>query len=325
MVTYTLKHGVRDDLGDLWTALGAAFTYATNGNRQGREQLEELCVGFIVAKEARLGAHGWHPHLHVSYYVRPGVGLRQLDDLVANQAALFNGHLERHSPGNFSKRYSSQYGVKMSKPVTPSDIEEAGEKVSKYLVKDAARELTSHATKAARGYGSRSGFAILLDAAAGDELSRKQYAAYEEGMRRRNRLRWSPGMESVLPRELRGGSMEDDQNRGIAELPSELYDALRYRRWEGGIGLTDLMNAIEEEDSDELRFRQLAWLCAEHGLPDPHPVFDAVTLAVSGAERGLSGPVSAVVQVERTGAGLVRTDPVPPPDSARDGTSYPDP
>ena len=63
--------------------------------------------------------------------------------------------------------------------------------------------------------------------------------------------------------------MEDDQNRGVAALPRELHDALRYSRWEKGLGVTDLMTAIEEYDTDADRFAAVLWLCREHGLPEP--------------------------------------------------------
>jgi len=269
MVTYTLKHGKRDRLDDLWATLTKALAYATNGHKSTRALLDDVCIGYVWRKETTHGDEGWHPHLHFAYFVREGKSMRDVDALVAAQQADLESYFRKHAPGNWSS-WSRKYGVRVSEAITADQIESVGESVARYMAKDAARELTATATKKGRRMGNRTSAQLLRDAAAGDEHAGRLYATYELAMMGKKRMRWSDGLaEQLLPAELAMDAVEDLQVRGIAVLPRPLHDALRYSRWEKGIGVTDLLDVADDHRDDDEAFLAIAWLCAEHDLPEP--------------------------------------------------------
>jgi hypothetical protein len=280
MATYTLKHGRRDRIEDLWESLGKAFTYATHGKKSARSKLKDRTVGFVVTKEVKYGDSGWHPHLHVGYFVKPGNGLREVNDLIADQQAAIESHLRKHAPANWSEKWSKRYGVALSEVVSSATMAEkgetAGDVAARYMAKDVAREMTAGYAKDRGRAGNRTPMQLLRDAAAGDAHAQRVYHAYEIGMMGRRRQRWSPGLAASLfgddADQLLAAVNEDDQARGIAELPRPLWDALRYSRWENGLGVTDLLDAIEETPDDREAFALISLLCSEAGLPAPEPV-----------------------------------------------------
>lgn len=80
MVTYTIRHSVRDNLSSLLDALYGSLRAARNGRRH--KEFYKLVHGYIRSTEIMYGSNGWHPHIHEVIYIKKGATIDQIKDTV---------------------------------------------------------------------------------------------------------------------------------------------------------------------------------------------------------------------------------------------------
>jgi hypothetical protein len=180
LVTLTLPHDQGDRLEPLRRAVADSFRYVRSGDAWLKKKKAIDYVGEVRALEVTVGAHGWHPHLHVLLFTA-----RELTD--AELADLRAYYLERWSRRVVKFGYrapSAEYGV----TVVESRRDD-------YLTKmGLADELAKGATKVGRGEG-RTPFQVLADFAdTGDVADLDRWREWTEGMHGARQLTWSVGL-----------------------------------------------------------------------------------------------------------------------------------
>ena len=261
-ITLTLRHVRSQALVFLLAALGAAWT-SVRASRSTRPLWSEMTDGFIRKLEVTFGLNGWHPHLHLLVFLRPGV-------TAADARRLADAIFDPWSTVLVSKGLTAP-DRRRAVDVEVLDLESAQERVAAYVAKDAARELASAGGKRGRRGGSRTTYELLADAAKGDGHSMVRYAEFEDAMRGRNRIQWSKGLRDELLGDLADDS-EDETGRSIAFLGPELVSALD-RNLRAGVGPTmvTVLDIVESEDDDVRAFVALRDALRGAGLPPPAP------------------------------------------------------
>ncbi|PLW75401.1 protein rep [Cohaesibacter celericrescens] len=82
MATFTIDHGLGDDVRGLRTTLSQCWDQMTRSGAMKRLKDRFNIIGFVRALEITHGSHGWHPHLHVLWFTRPLDDENFCDDLV---------------------------------------------------------------------------------------------------------------------------------------------------------------------------------------------------------------------------------------------------
>lgn len=259
-VTLTLRHVARQPLLTLLAGLSKSWD-ACRQHKGPRALWDAYTVGFVRKLEVTFGRNGWHPHLHIAIFLKPGVSNAEADELCASIFTTWQHKLVRQGLGEPSKRRGVVY-ERLS-------LEAAHERLSKYMAKDAARELTAAGTKTGRG-DSLTTADLLGRAAEGDPLAGLRYLEYEEAMAKRARIQWSDGAKALLPDDL-VTDVDDDQLGGdIAVFSDEaFYDLRRNECYGRGPGLSTLIRwgAVYEDDFET--FDLIHRKCIEHGIPPP--------------------------------------------------------
>jgi hypothetical protein len=259
LVTLTLRHTRAERLLDLLDGLGGAWT-AIRQNMGSRALLSAHSDGWIKRLEVTLGPNGWHPHLHLLIFLRPGTTEHQARQLAAGMYVNWAGKLVRAGLG----RPSESRGVDCN----ILDLAAAHEKVASYVAKSAALELASAGTKRARGE-NRTPMHLLADLVRlglADDLAK--WHEYEQAMRRKQQLRWSDGLRARLVGEI--PELTDEQaaesNDGAARLLA-LLAAPTWRRIRASkLGPAAVLTWAELYDDDDEARDLIARQLARHGL-----------------------------------------------------------
>jgi hypothetical protein len=218
LVTLTLKHSASDPLlissrtdyipwapgkhkkipakgllGDLMEAsyllrTGGWWTRFQQRYGLGKDKAGNVQGGTVRSLEVTDGAHGWHPHLHVLFFVAAGA------DVAAFTSELRDRWLEvTEKVGRYA---SPTWGV---------DVRSANEEIAAYLAKfgkeqfwTVARELAKSSSKNA--YGSGRSMNELLEAfvVAGDRRAGARWREYARAFKGRNQHVYSPGLRLLL-------------------------------------------------------------------------------------------------------------------------------
>jgi len=230
LATFTFRHHRGDKLQDIIKAFQAAMRKLTGSGPYRRLLKAAGCVGSVRALEVTHGENGWHPHVHMLIFARPGEleALREIEALWlrALRKQGLDGvvdHAFDVRGGNDAARYVAKYGHEPHK-------------VSEW---SAAAEVTKGQQKRARLKG-RTPFGLLLDALEGDREAARLFVEYAEVFHGRRQLYWSPGLRERLglgaeasDAELAEAVVEPDDEL-VAEVSLEDWGAvLRHNaRWE---------------------------------------------------------------------------------------------
>lgn len=229
LVSVTLQHQLADSLRGSLDALLGAWCSLKSGKSWQAFKAEHGIVGTVRALEVTYGSSGWHPHLHILFFARPGV------DVSALSAALklrWIAHLKK-----FSRTASLAHGV---------DVRSANSDVADYVAKwgrepvDKLRpaawsvesELTKSGSKFARGESS-SMLGLLDRFADGDVEAGELWKMYAREFKGKRQLVWSAGLRELL------GLCKELSDEELAALEVEealLLATLSRQTWRGVLG-----------------------------------------------------------------------------------------
>lgn len=77
MITYTIQHSKGESLNALLNTLTMCHRVARTGRRLAA--YNDLCLGYISAKEITYGHNGWHPHMHEVNYLHSDIDLARIE------------------------------------------------------------------------------------------------------------------------------------------------------------------------------------------------------------------------------------------------------
>lgn len=221
--TFTMRHNRYNDVHKLLHALSSkgAWGKLTSGARWTRFNRKWGYVGRVRALEITHGDNGWHPHLHVLFFLE--TESRDRDDLHYDLARMWLDALEKvgldgeqevacfvtDHDGDIAE-YVSKHGH------LPKDVEERA------LEKDQldkaewslAHEITKQVVKRSRSKNGRSPFALLYDAGEGDKQAGRLFVQFAGAMKGQNQL--------VISQSLRKRYMSDQHADQIADQPPEV-------------------------------------------------------------------------------------------------------
>lgn len=188
--TYTLPHTRAQGLSELLSGLSRGWA-AIRQNKTPRRLLRAHTVGWIKRLEVTVGENGWHPHLHVFRFLKPGVSDAQAAELAAAEYDTWARSMQRRGLGIPSREHGLVWKV--------LELDQAHEEVARYAAKSAGLELASAGTKIGRTTGSRSPLQVLHDFGEHGELrDRELWFEYVEAMHGRHHLQWSDGLRVQL-------------------------------------------------------------------------------------------------------------------------------
>ncbi len=218
MLSLTVRHGLGDDLRAVRQGISHSFGRLINGAPWKRFCRKLGIQHHVRAIEVTHGANGWHPHLHILFFLETKLTDEEQAEASAWLQKRWAACVQRALGGAF---VPNEHGV---------DIRSA--KRADYLAKFSF-ELTDPGTKKARGK-NRTPLQIAASAASGNDEA--LWRSYCEGMRGAKMLTWSRGL-----REFVGlGAERENEELVIAEeaepaepvaiITSAAWDAIRHRR-----------------------------------------------------------------------------------------------
>lgn len=212
MLTLTVRH-------HRWMSLPQVLEAVTGGWRRLQDlksyrELRKLLGGSIKAVEVTVGPNGWHVHIHVLFFVTPGVERSQVDQLAAD---LFDPW-RRMAGEVLGVEPSKEHGI---------DLTWVDASAAAYVSKIGS-EIANAGTK-----GGRDPF-VLLDAAGdGEAEAVGLFCEYADAMRGRQSLSWSKGLRSLLglDRELSDEELAEQEEGGelVEVLPAGVWNGLVLR------------------------------------------------------------------------------------------------
>lgn len=185
-LTLTMPHDFQDTLDASCSTMQKAFTRILSGRCWQDLKSRYGIRGFVRALEVTLGGHGWHPHMHILFFLERRLNPDKVESL---HTALFEIHSQFVTRAGFRAPDIRNCPLKVV----------AHERVGEYVGKvSAAHELVSSHTKQAR-LGGRTPFQLLADVLEhGDAADLARWHEWERVMHGRRQLTWSRGMEATL-------------------------------------------------------------------------------------------------------------------------------
>ncbi|MNF51157.1 hypothetical protein D3C84_324730 [compost metagenome] len=244
MLTFTIKHGIGDDLGELVGKFkeamqvlqkSRAFTDATRHQALKRPRPGSMpfldYIGRIANLEVTHGLkNGWHPHEHHLWFFRrelkPGEVMKLRDRLFeawasacvsvglpAPRKTVRIGNTVRFLGLDIRKALSAQeYLTKFGQFTADGELRERRWGPEK--------ELAGAHVKAARSKGSTP-FQLLYDAAQGDKAAGQRFVEFATAFLGRHQLQFSRSLKAFLA-ELETAILLDDSEEGDRVLASQL-------------------------------------------------------------------------------------------------------
>lgn len=183
MATFTIPHGMGDDLEDLYSGLLAAWR-STSTSRAG-QRLRKLLdlVGYIRVLETTDGPNGYHPHFHVLCFFRNACTNETVKD---GFHPLWRDACIKKGFGQISERFGVQV--------------QGAEAAAAYVSKGSwsiAHEMAKGNAKKARN-GGDSMMDLLRKSADGDLRARGRFLTYAEAIHGKRHMYWSNGLKDLL-------------------------------------------------------------------------------------------------------------------------------
>ena len=218
LVTFTLPHDQGDRLLPLYHAVTDSYRYVRSGSPWYRAKEAIGYVGEIRALEATVGAHGWHPHLHILLLTQRPLSPDQLEQLRSYYFRRWSTRVERFG----YRAPTAEHGV----TVVASHRDE-------YLAKmGLADELVKGSGKAARGE-SRTPIEVLADFAERyDPADLGLWREWVKAMYGARQVTWSRGLREQYGAELEPSDAEivtddvEDAEHSVVSLHAELWRSL---------------------------------------------------------------------------------------------------
>jgi hypothetical protein len=220
MLSLTVRHDFADDLCEVRRGLANSFRRLINGNPWKRFSREFGLLHHVRSIEVTHGANGWHPHLHILFFLDGKLTEAELTDasaqLEARWASCVRAALGREFVPN-------EHGVDLRKC-----------KKADYLAK-LSFELSDPGTKKGRGK-NRTPLQIAASAASGKcEADDALWMKYCEGMRGAKMLTWSRGLREFVgldqecTDEAAADTEEGEPSETVTVIAGEAWDAARHK------------------------------------------------------------------------------------------------
>jgi hypothetical protein len=229
MLTLTVRHHE-------WMKLARVLGAVAGSWRKLRQRKEYrafrlLIDGTVKALEVKVGDNGWHPHIHLLVFVRPGVDF----DTVAVAASALYEPWEQMVTKELGVSPTRKHGI---------DFRLMGADAAGYVSK-IGFEIAAADTK-----GGRDFFALLPDARNGEVAAFARCLEFLDTMRGRHSLDWSPGLRARLglgadksDEEL---ALEDEDGDACEWVERSVWNSALYRRNESGVPLvTEILRSAE--------------------------------------------------------------------------------
>lgn len=257
LVTFTLRHQIDDELGNLLQALMAAFRDFKSGASWQLAMKRYSWAGSIRALETTHGENGWHPHLHDLVLLESPLTAEEIDELTVWLRERWLMVLARHG------RDASWYP---SVDVRPGRADVA-EYIAKYgrLPKVTGWTLEHELTKAPVKRGRpdrRTPYQLLADSLVGDKRASALFVEYAKNFKGKKQLVWSKGLRARLG--LDEQELTDEQLALAEREPSVILLFLTLEQWEIIVGNDSRAELLEEAAHGD-RERVVIWL-AELGI-----------------------------------------------------------
>jgi hypothetical protein len=221
MLSLTVRHGLGDDLRQVRRGVANSFRRLINGKPWKRFCEKYGLQHHVRSVEVTHGAHGWHPHLHILFFLE----VKLTQDEQAEASAWLQARWARCVRNALGAEFvPNEHGV---------DLREA--RRADYLAKFSF-ELTDPGTKRARGK-NRTPLEIASSAASGkSDPDAALWVSYCEGMRGAKMLTWSSGLREFVgldeePTDEEVAKAEEERAaEPVAIITSGAWGAVRHRR-----------------------------------------------------------------------------------------------
>lgn len=187
LVTFTLRHHVKENLQDVLVALRRARRLLTSG--RGAQDLAEShgVVGMVRSLEITHGQNGWHPHMHVLMFFDREVRIIPFEQEMKDRWGKCVAAVGRYA--------SWQHGCDVR--FSDRDIAEYVAKWGKEPQWTPAHEVTKAVTKAGRK-GGRTPLQLLADYLNGDQAAGRLWLQYAVNLKGERQLWWSHKLRERL-------------------------------------------------------------------------------------------------------------------------------
>lgn len=196
--TLTFRHLKAEGLGldPLLRRMLAAWRRTLQGDSWRAFRLSDGIVGYVRSVEVTHGRHGWHPHLHVAFFVTgpADVARDRVSDYLTSRWAR-SLRAEGLRPG--ADGIGCDVQVARSSTAVARYLVEVGDDERPHIRRSLSLELARSDLKTSRAKG-RTGFQILADAAEdGDAHDLALWHEYEAATKGRRAVEWSRGLKKL--------------------------------------------------------------------------------------------------------------------------------
>jgi hypothetical protein len=258
--TFTIRHGLRDQLAETLDVVLKCFSAMTSG-RFYNDLREHFGIrGLVRVIECKHGCeHGWHPHVHVIWFIDPARASQAPD------AALFEQLRGRWAQVTRAAGYGASNRGQDWRDVTDREVDQLAGYFTKEGADPLAWELTATDTKT-RG-DSLTPAELLRYAAAGDHACRVLFREFEQATKGRRLISWTPG----LLRELRQSAPADDQELAEPMQPAECLVRIPRAVFDGHVDPVQLVGDLVAMVDAGVDGESLFWWLRDRGLAVERP------------------------------------------------------
>lgn len=185
--TFTLQHHGREDLSDVLNCLTSARRRLVSGRNAAAFAADYGIVGMVRSLELTHGESGWHPHLHVLYFLDRAVPIVAFEADIKTRWSACVAHLGRYASW-----------------ANGCDVRFSDAEIAAYIAKfgreprwTQAHELTKTVSKLGRS-GGRTPMQLLLDHMCGDARAGRLWLEYAVNMKGQRQLFMTPKLRLAL-------------------------------------------------------------------------------------------------------------------------------
>lgn len=238
LATFTLQHDRSQALPDLLTGFLDSFRSVRSGAPWQRIADRHGVVGAIRALEVTHGKNGWHPHIHVLFFLAAGADVAAFGEVLRS-------------------RWLALLAARgLSASALGFDIQVANDAVGDYVAKfgsqwTAAHELTKSHVKRGRD-GNRSVVQLLTDYAYGDLQAGAIWSEYARHFKGKKHLVWSTGLRARLISE---PEQSDEELAARMDQDSIILASLSFQQWRvvlANDARSDLLAVASSGDVDQV-------------------------------------------------------------------------
>jgi hypothetical protein len=241
LVTYTLRHNMGDDLSSVLTPLLAAFKTVHDGRWWVDFSNKYRIWGKIRALEVTHGESGWHPHIHVLYFISSG----KIPAVNGFELELKERWLYLLNKQGRDASWRNGVDVRMSDDAIAEYLAKYGQEQKWKL----EHEMTKTPAKIGK-QGGRTAFQLLKDYNDGDAFSGRLFMQYAVNFKGKSQLHWSKGLRSLLQMEV---EKTDDELAKSMDKDALLFAQLNRSQWRvilGNDARAELLNIAALGDVD---------------------------------------------------------------------------